>query len=454
MDTAEHRSDGGRAGAPATPAQPIDALERVALYRRRRGLAQLRADELEAVADAVATAGRDPVEYVCRLFDRHQVVFLGHHTPTRQTGLFLQRLVRELPAVGVNDVALEYFCRDDQHLLDATVGAGAGAGSPSDAGAGAGNPALLGFDETPAREAMLRWGLRHGFAFREYLDIVRAAWAVNRDAAVAAAAAAASASAASSSSSVPAVPAVLPGPAPAAMRLLALDYDLDFDAVTDTADLRSRHPWHHLRHRGTAARHMCDVLQAEILDTGRKALVLTRTAHALTRFRRRPHRLWDAFDTEFDGGRVVGAGNHVYAAVADRAATVLLHQPLPADGTLCDYALAADGVVDAVFAMVDGPPAPLGFDVDVGPAAGLRCSGSLDGGTLGDLARGWVYLESDQQTEGPTPLRGAVPEGAVVRASRFALDGALRRPDVTAADFDAVFSAAASVAELSWTQVL
>ena len=47
-------------------------------------------------------------------------------------------------------------------------------------------------------------------------------------------------------------------------------------------------------------------------------------------------------------GRVVGAANHVYASIADRAATVLIHQALPASGDLGDFALAADGDIPAI----------------------------------------------------------------------------------------------------------
>ena len=382
-------------------------LERIALYRHRRELPPLQPAVIDELAEWLRIHGADPLTYVCDLFERHQVVFVGHHTPTRRAGLFLQDLVAAAYRSGVGIVAMEYACVDDQARLDAVVTGAT-------------------FDEQLARDALLRWGIRHNFAYREYLNVLSAVWEVNRR-------------------------FVGSGPP---MRVLALDYDLDLDAVTDTADLRTSYAWPHLRSRGPASAHMCDVLLAEVVEPGHRALVLARTAHALTRARRLPHRVWDAIDAEIVGGHVVGAANRVYEVVADRAVTVLIHEPLPADGELCDYALVADGVLDAAFAMHDDLAVPLAFDVDQGPAARLGCTTSLDRGPLGGLATGWIYLEPDYERRAPTPLPEPVPAVYVEHARRYALDPALRDETSTPGDFAAAVSESAAAAELAWTQVL
>ena len=383
-------------------------LERVAMYRHRRELPPIQAVLLRELAEWLQTHGTDPLSYVCDLFDRHQVVFVGHHTPTRRVGLLLQDLVAAAYRRGVNIVAMEYACVDDQARLDAVVT------GPT-------------FDEQLAREALLRWGIRHNFAYREYLDVLGAVWEVNRRFA---------------------------GQKTSPMRVLGLDYDLDLDAVTDTADLRNSFAWPHLRHRGPASAHMSEVLQREVIEPGHRALVLTRTAHAMTRLRRLPHRVWDAIDTEVSAGYVVGAANRLYEAVADRAVTVLIHEPLPADGELCDYAMVADGVMDAAFATNPDLAVPLAFDVDRGPAARLSCASSLDRQPLGALATGWIFLERDYERRAPTPLPEPVPAVHVEHARRYALDPALRCEHSTALDFAAAVSASAAAAELAWTQVL
>ena len=383
-------------------------LERIAMYRHRRELPPIQSVLLRELAEWLQAHGADPLSYVCDLFDRHQVVFVGHQTPTRRAGLFLQDLVAAAYRQGVDIVAMEYACVDDQARLDAVVT------GPT-------------FDEQLAREAMLRWGIRHNFAYREYLDVLGAVWEVNRRFA---------------------------GQKTSPMRVLGLDYDLDLDAVTDTADLRNSFAWPHLRHRGPVSAHMSEVLLREVIEPGHRALVLTRTAHAMTRLRRLPHRVWDAIDTEVSAGHVVGAANRLYEVVADRAVTVLIHEPLPADGELCDYALVADGVLDAAFAMNPDLAVPLAFDVDRGPAARLNCSSSLDRQPLGALATGWIYLERDYERRAPTPLPEPVPAVHVRNARRYALDPALRCEHSTALDFAAAVSASAATAELAWTQVL
>jgi hypothetical protein len=382
-------------------------LDKVEHFRARRRLSGLDARLLDEVIDVIAHEGRDPAEYVADLFEEHQVVFIGEHAPSGQAGAFLQELIPALQAAGVWCLGIEFACVDDQAVLDALLRA------PR-------------FDETLARSAVFRWGLRHHFAYREYIDVLRAAWAVNQT----------------------------KDPLAPMFRIVALDYDIDVDAVTETADLRSPFAWDHLRPRGTAARHMAEVVMREFVERGHRALVLTRTAHALTRLRRAPHHVYDAFDSELVDSRVVGAANHVYAAIADRAATVLIHQPLPADGELGDYTLAADGVLDAAFARPNGPKYPVAFDVRSGVLGQLSCNTSADGGDLSSRAQGWIFLDTIDRLTAPTPLGEVVDDATIEEARRFSLDPSLRQAESTPADFDAAVVASAAAAELGWTQII
>ncbi len=390
-----------RQGRP--PPATIDQLERIGLFRRRRNLDALAAERVADASEMIRTASTDPVEFVCGLFERHQVVCIGWGVLSQRTGAFLGDVVRALGDIGVHSVGVEFACADDQWLLDAAVSARE-------------------FSDAAAAAAIIRWSLRHGYGFAELVDVVRAAFDVNR--------------------------------AGGEMRLVGLEYDLCFDAVTDSADLTNAQAWPHLRHRGSAGRHMREVLEAEVLSDGRKALVLSRTPHALSRLRRRPHRLWDSFDAELTDSGVVGAANHLYTTLADRVATVLVHQPLPAWGDWGDWTLPADGWLDAAFGKLGAPAAPVGFGVRGTELATLPCASAADGPTLGDWADGWVYLESGYQRSAPRPLVGAVDESTLGEARRCSVDGWLRRAEVTPADFDAAFAAAAVEAELVWTQVL
>ncbi len=382
-------------------------LETIEHFRERHRLSSIDPEHLDLVIDEISLTGLEPVNYVSNLFSSHEIVFVGHNLPSRKTGLFLQQLIPAVNKAGVYLLGIEWACMDDQSLLDELVNADQ-------------------FDEGIARSALFRWGLRYHFAFVEYLDILRAVWAVNRTQAS--------------------------GSAP--FRIVALDYDIDIEAVTDNADLLSPYAWEHLRPRGPASKHMADVLLTEFVRHGHKALVLTKTGNALTRMRRRPHPTMDQIDTQIVDGKVVGCGNYVYSAIADRAATVLLHQPLTADGEHGLFTLPADGYLDAAFAHTNNPHFPVAFDVSSGSIGRLPCATSIDNGDISQLCNGWIFLERPRDVRGPTPLRGLVNETNIAEARKWSLDPMLRQPDSTIRDFDIAIQNAAAAAELSWTQIV
>lgn len=382
-------------------------LETIEHFRERHRLTSIDPEHLDLVIDEISLTGLEPVNYISNLFSSHEIVFVGHNLPSRKTGLFLQQLIPAVNKAGVYLLGIEWACMDDQSLLDELVNADQ-------------------FDEGIARSALFRWGLRHHFAFVEYLDILRAVWAVNRTQAS--------------------------GSAP--FRIVALDYDIDIEAVTDNADLLSPYAWEHLRPRGPASKHMADVLLTEFVRHGHKALVLTKTGNALTRMRRRPHPTMDQIDTQIVDGKVVGCGNYVYSAIADRAATVLLHQPLTADGEHGLFTLPADGYLDAAFAHTNNPHFPVAFDVSSGSIGRLPCATSIDNGDISQLCNGWIFLERPKDVRGPTPLRGLVDETNIAEARKWSLDPMLRQPNSTIRDFDIAIQNAAAAAELSWTQIV
>ena len=382
-------------------------LETIEHFRERHRLTSIDPEHLDLVIDEISSTGLEPVNYISNLFSSHEIVFVGHNLPSRKTGLFLQQLIPAVNKAGVYLLGIEWACMDDQSLLDELVNADQ-------------------FDEGIARSALFRWGLRHHFAFVEYLDILRAVWAVNRTQAS--------------------------GSAP--FRIVALDYDIDIEAVTDNADLLSPYAWEHLRPRGPASKHMADVLLTEFVRHGHKALVLTKTGNALTRMRRRPHPTMDQIDTQIVDGKVVGCGNYVYSAIADRAATVLLHQPLTADGEHGLFTLPADGYLDGAFAHTNNRHFPVAFDVSSGSIGRLPCATSIDNGDISQLCNGWIFLERPKDVRGPTPLRGLVDETNIAEARKWSLDPMLRQPNSTIRDFDIAIQNAAAAAELSWTQIV
>ena len=382
-------------------------LEKVKGFRARRLLTPLDQQYLDLLSEEIASTGSEPVQYVGELFSRHQIIFVGQGTPSRKTGLFFQELVPKLLDAGVKNIGIEWACVEDQSLLDALVRADF-------------------FDEDLARTALFRWGVRHHFAYIEYLDLFRAVWAINQN-------------------------RLNDGQI---FRLVALDYDIEVTAVTSEADLTSPYAWEHLRPKGSSGRHMAEIILREFVDAGEKALIITRIAHAVSRLRRVPHHLEDSIDSEMLNDRVVGAANHVYSVIADRAATILIHQPLPADGAYGDYTLPGDGYLDAVFAASNRPEFPIAFNVNFGSISKIPCSTSLDGGDLAAVAHGWIFLEAPSQHVAPTPLPNRINESNIAEARLYSLEPRLRQASSTENDFTAALFSAVAETELGWTQIV
>jgi len=382
-------------------------LNRVHTFRSERHFETPDGTLIDNLDDHVANTGSEPTAYVAQCFERHDIVFLGEFGRSQQGGQFLQELVPALVDAGVWLLAIEWLLADDQELIDSLVTARE-------------------YDAELASKLVFRWGIRHTAVFTEYVDVLRAAWRANQR---------------------------LDINAPS-FRVVGLDYELDYDAVTARADLSKPEAWPHLRHRGPAGRAMANVLQREVLATGGRALVVCSTSHALTHHRRAAHLTRDRTDTDVIDGRVLGMGNHVYSWRADRVTTVLLHQPLHArlhSGP--DLVFCADGLIDIAFAGPNGPKFPVGFDVTGGPFAQLASKAAHDEPVLGGITNGYVFLESVDNISAPTPCLAAITDEHLEEARRRVLTGSLRDEHTSIQEIQGAIETHAAIAELTWRTI-
>lgn len=382
-------------------------LDRVQRFRETQHLQAPDSAQVGRLADHVADTGLEPRDYIRRCFDSHDIVFLGEFGRTSQGGRVLQDLVPALVDAGVWTLAVEWLLAEDQPLIDRLLSA------PE-------------YDPVLAATLVFHWGMRHAAVFQEYVDVLEVAWRANQRA---------------------------DRDAPP-FRILALDYDLDYDSVTDRADLLQPEAWHHLRDKGSAGRYMADRVQRELLTPRRRALISCSTSHALTHHRRAAHPEFDRIDVDVVEGRVLGLGNHVYGWKADRVATVLLHQPLPGPaGYGADLVFGADGLVDLVFAQPDGPKYPVGFDVSTGPFSALPCKTAHDEPILGGWTHGYIFIDSVSDMTAPTPCFTTIDEQHLEEARRRVLPGTLRAHDVSVDEMRGAIETQATVAELVWRTV-
>ena len=287
---------------------------------------------------------RTPEQYVLDAFARRDVVLLAEDHAIRHNLLLVGRLVPLLPAAGVFTLGMEFGASEDQAALDALTTADT-------------------YDEALARQLMFNYNV--GWAYHEYMDLYRAAWAYNRTRPL---------------GSLP-------------FRVLNLSYRYDWrgaGAVRTPANTRRVFP------RGGTERYRAELIGREVLDRGDKLLVLTGGVHALTRC------AVPEFDFNAEGFVRTDdgyMGHRLQRAAPGRVATVWLHRPL--DSQLhgpAERVHPAGGAIERILSRF--AERRVGFDLltaggDTTPLGTLPDDSFYATGRpnfrLADLADGYIY---------------------------------------------------------------
>ena len=340
-----------------------------------------------AAAGYLAERGMAPEDYVVSKFRDHDIVFLGEHHFIRQDVEFVRSLIPLLYENGVTDLGIEFGCSELQAEADALVAA------PT-------------YDEGRARRLMFKWG--SFWPYVEYLDLYRAAWALNRS---------------------------LPPGAPR-FRVVGLDYRARWNNLQEKMTPAL---WRRIFPEGPRDLHMADAVTREFVRKGRKALVYAGYRHAFTRFHgpefdvRRGKYLWRNDDV---------MGNRVYARIGARAMTVLLHFPWKIVEGPRTYARPLDGAIDRAARVCPG--GRVGFDVAGSPLAGVGDPDSEFAKfnrrfVFGDLCDGYVRLGDLEDYEGCAVDPLFVTEENFAEAVAFLPNVHIKRKLFTPAQFLAKF---------------
>lgn len=295
-----------------------------------------------------------PQAYIIASFAAHDVVLLGEEHAIRHNVLLAQRVIPHLHAAGVYTLGMEFGAAEDQAALDALVGVTGLAPT---------------YDEATARALMFSYNT--GWAFREYMDIYRAAWAFNR--------------------SRPA------GTRP--FRILNLSYRYDW---RDAGPVQTPESARRVFHKGGTEPYRTAIIEREILQQGEKILVLTGTIHAFTRYKPARYAATAPGFYELETGFM---GQLLHARAPGRVFAILLHQPF-ADklhgGARLVY--PAGGAIDQM--MAGFPGEPVGFDLVGTPMGDLPDDSyyatGYDDFRLNQLADGYIYERPFSQFEGCT----------------------------------------------------
>jgi hypothetical protein len=289
----------------------------------------------------LATYGKEPTNYVADKFSQTDIVFLGETHRLRHDVEFVQQMLPVLYQRGITNLAVEFGSADLQATADSVVVANT-------------------YDEEAVRSLMFRQKVYWGYV--EYMELYRAAWAVNS----------------------------ARHPNEKAFRIVHLGYSPDFALLRKnmTSEERGR-----VFHKGDPDQHMAAVLEREVLAAGEKALVYCGRNHSFTRYHHPVvNRETDQVDYLYDRR----LGNLIYDKLGDRAVTVLLH----ADW---DSGYPVGGAIDRVCLAVGNRP--VGFDTEGTVFGDLRDSATrysrgYPGFDLGTICDGYVFLKPFVAFEG------------------------------------------------------
>ncbi len=302
----------------------------------RAPLSDQQASEL---AGYVAAHADTPEQYVVNKLARYDVVFLAEDHAIKHNLLLVQRLVPLLYQAGVYTLGMEFGASEDQSELDELVTAKR-------------------YDATRARRLMFNYNV--GWPYREYMDIYRAAWNLNRS---------------------------LP-PGARKFRVLNLSYQYDWSAY---AGNRTPEVFARVHFRGNPEVYRAEVVRREILAKGEKILILAGNSHAFTRY---AQPVDDYLSVGFYRLETRYMGGLLYQQVPTKVFTIQLHRAFDSQtGGGAELLHPADGAVEQVMSRLPGRR--VGFDLVDTPLGELRDHSYYAIGhpdlRLGDLADGYIY---------------------------------------------------------------
>lgn len=317
----------------------------------------------DAIAAEIANAAA-PSDYITARFARADVVLLGEDHAIQQHLAFVAGLIPDLHAAGVRNLVVEFGAAEDQAELDALITA------PE-------------YDEAAASRLMFHYNTM--WSWKEYRQLYRAAWAFNRS--------------------------LAPGAPP--FRIVNMSYVYDWRGYTGTATPRDLK---RVFGRGAVDAFRAEVITREVLDRGEKALVLTGTLHAFTRFG------LPRTQSDSDGFclRTYNAlGNRLLRDHGARIANVMFHQSLPArPGAAQAFVQPGGGAIEQL--MRANGNRPVGFDLRGAAAGTILESGYYalcdDALSLADLFDGYVFLAPFATLNPATPDPAFLHHGNIAEA--------------------------------------
>jgi hypothetical protein len=322
------------------------------------------AEEEQKLAAYLKSHWKSPEDYVVEKFSKYDIVFIGESHRIKHDVELIHNLIPRLYKAGVYNLGIEFGRYEDQEKVDRLITADK-------------------YDEDVA--CWLQFKQFVGWGYKEYEDIYRKAWELNKS---------------------------LPKGAPK-FRVVALGYKVDW---TQLQENMTDAQWKKVWFNGEPDEQMAEVILKEFVEKGKKALIYSGTHHAFTRYRQ-PN--YDYQNKKFIGFRELRMGNIIYAKIPIKVFNIFLHSPWisrenPQAG---DYPIG--GVIDRVMRAFKNKR--VGFDVVGTPFGVLRedrsyYSAGYPDFTLSTFCDGYIFQKQFKDYEGVTVDETFITEGNLQEA--------------------------------------
>jgi hypothetical protein len=292
-----------------------------------------------------------PEDYIVGKFKTYDLVFVNEGHRIKHDPELIQHLIARLYKAGVRNLGFEFARYGDQAEMDRLITA------PT-------------YDENLARR--LLFNMFVGWGYKEYLDVLRSAWALNHS---------------------------LPASA-RKFRIVGLGSTADWSKARENMNEQEMNQavWGGV----SPDAQMANAVLKEFVDKHEKALIYSGRHHAFTHYRQP---VYDYEQKRFGGWRDARMGNIVYARVPDRVFNIMLHAPWMSKNSATGTVVPVNGAIDRVMAQFQDQR--VGFDVLATPFGKLTDDRTLyaagyDHFTLSTITDGYVFQRQLDDYEGVT----------------------------------------------------
>lgn len=298
--------------------------------------------DINDAVDYLLKNGKNPEIYIVDKFKSYDVILLAEEHRVKENLLFVQEIIPKLYQAGVYYLGMEFGASEDQAELDSLINAKE-------------------YSEDIARKLMFNYN--SGWAFKEYMDIYRKAWELNK---------------------------TLPKNSKK-FSVLNLSYKYDWSAFNGT---RTPEKMGKVFHKGNTEAYRFKIVENEIITKKEKILILTGDIHAFTKYK---FPVYDFLGNDFCRYENGYFGNLLFAKYPDHVFSILLHKPfINRIEQTPQLVSPASGNVERIMQRLQYKP--LGFDLVGTPVGQLADSSYYSMGyrhfTLDKLFDGYLFLNA------------------------------------------------------------